>query len=154
MKKEVIWRAPEFKYYHKEPSWYWINAIISGALFLIALYQKNILLAIFIVITEFTIIILAKRLPKTIEFKVNGDGIHFGKTNFYAYEELTGFDIRKENNEVSELVLLNDSVINPTIKINILLQDEEDIRNILKNFIDEVEYEDTFFDSIADLLGL
>lgn len=154
MKKEIIWRGPEFKYYHKEVSWYWINAIIAGSLFLIALYQKNILMAIFIAITEFTIILLAKRLPKTIEFKIDGDGIHFGKITFYSYEELTGFEIRKENDEVSELVLLTDSKINPTIKINIPLKNEEDIRDILKNFIDEVEYEDTLFDSIADLLGL
>lgn len=154
MKKEITWRGPEFKYYHKEPSWYWISGIISGALFLISLYQKNILLAIFVAITEFTIILLAKRLPKTIEFKINGDGIHFGKITFYSYEELTGFDIREENSEVSELVLLTNSKINPTIKINIPAKDEEDIRNILKNFIDEVKYEDTLFDSIENLLGL
>ena len=154
MKKEIIWRGPEFKYYHKEVSWYWINAIISGTLFLIALYQKNILLAIFVAITEFTIILLAKRLPKTIEFKINEEGIRFGKITFYSYEELTGFDIREENSEVSELVLLTNSKINPTIKINIPLKDEEDIRNILKNFIDEVKYEDTLFDSIENLLGL
>ncbi|MEK7462855.1 MAG: hypothetical protein AAB621_00625, partial [Patescibacteria group bacterium] len=143
MKKEIAWRSPEFKYYHKEPSWYWINAIIAGSLFLIALYQKNILMAIFIAITELTIIMLAKRLPRTIEFKIDKDGIHFGKITFYSYEELTGFEIRKENDEVSELVLLTDSKINPTIKINIPVKNEEDIRNILKNFIDEVEYEDT-----------
>lgn len=121
---------------------------------MISLYQKNILLAIFVAITEFTIILLAKRLPKTIEFKINGDGIHFGKITFYSYEELTGFDIREENSEVSELVLLTNSKINPTIKINIPAKDEEDIRNILKNFIDEVKYEDTLFDSIENLLGL
>lgn len=154
MKKEITWSGPEFKYYHKEPSWYWINAIIAGTLFLIALYQKNILLAIFIAITELTIIMLAKRLPKTIEFKINEDGIHFGKMSFYSHDELSGFDIRKENSEISELVLVTNSVINPTIKINIPLKDEEEIRNLLKNFLNEVEYEDTFFDSIADLLGL
>lgn len=154
MKKEIIWRGPEFKYYHKEASWYWMNGIVAGALFLIALYQQNVLLAVFIAITELTIIMLSKRLPKTIEFKINEAGIQFGEMAFYPYKELRGFDIREDNGEVSELVLLTDSVINPTIKINIPLKDEEGVRDILKNFIDEVDYEDTFFDSIADLLGL
>jgi len=154
MEKEIIWRGPEFKYYHKETSWYWMNGIIAGALFLIALYQQNILLAIFVAITELTIIMLAKRLPKTIEFRVNEDGIYFGKMAFYSYEELTGFDINEESGEVGELVLLTNSKINPTIKINIPVKDEEGIRNVLKNHLDEVEYESTFFDSIADLLGL
>jgi len=154
MEKEIIWRGPEFKYFHKESSWYWTTGIAAGILFLIALYQQNILLAIFVALTELTMIILAKRLPRTIEFKINEDGVHFGKMAFYSYEELTGFDINKENNEVSELVLLTDSKINPTIKINIPLKDEENIRSILKDHIDEVEYENTFFDSMADLLGL
>lgn len=154
MEKEITWHGPEFKYYYKENSWYWMNGIVAGALFLFALYQKNILLAVFIAIAELTIIMLAKRLPKTIEFKVNEEGIRFGKITFYSYKELTGFDIRKENDEVSELVLLTDSKINPTIKINIPLKNEGGVRDILKNFIDEVDYEDTFFDSIADLLGL
>jgi len=154
MKKEITWRGPEFKYYHKEESWYWANAVISGILFLAALYQKNILLAVFVAITEFTIIILAKRLPRTIEFKIDGDGIQFGKMAFYSYEELAGFEIRKENDEVSELVLVTNSRINPTVRINIPVKDEEDARNILKNYIDEVEYEDTLFDSIENLLGL
>ncbi|MHB9019787.1 MAG: hypothetical protein ACYC3G_02880 [Minisyncoccota bacterium] len=154
MNKEITWKGPEFKYYHKEPSWYWISAIISGILFLIALYQKNILLAIFIVITELTIVMLAKRLPRTIEFIINEDGIQFGKIAFYSYEELNGFDIKEENSETRELILVTNSVINPTIKINIPIKLEEEIRTILKNSLDEVDYEETLFDSIENLLGL
>lgn len=154
MKKEITWRGPEFKYYHKEPSWYWINGIIAAALLLFSLYQNNILLAIFIGITEFTIIILAKRLPKTIDFKITEDGIHFGKYTFHAYEELKGFQIKPESDELSELTLVTNSRLNPTIKMNIFVKDQEDIREMLKNFIDEVEYQDTLFDSVADLLGL
>jgi len=154
MKKEIIWRGPEFKYYHKEPSWYWINGLVAGLLLLFSLYQNNILLAIFIGLTELTIIILAKRLPKTIEFKITEEGIHFGRYTLHTYDELKGFQINPESDELSELILVTNSKINPTIKMNVFVKDQEDIREMLKNFINEVEYEATLFDAIADLLGL
>jgi len=151
--KEFIWHAPEFKYYYKEASWYWISGIIAGVLFLMALYQRNFLLAIFVVLAELTTIILAKRLPRTIEFKVDKNGIHCGKLAFYEYEGLTGFHIKKGNEEVGELIVKTNSKITPIIKINIFTKDQELIRDILKNFLDEVEYEESFLDAISDKLG-
>lgn len=151
--KEFIWHAPEFKYHHKEASWYWISGLIAAALFIAALYQENILLAIFIILAEITTIILGKRLPKTIEFKINKDGIQCGKLAFYEYEGLTGFHIKKDNEEIGELILKTDSRITPVVKINIFMKDQEYIRDVLKNFLDEVEYEESFLDTISDKLG-
>ncbi len=150
---KFIWKAPEFKYYYKDVSWYWVSGIIAGTLFLIALYQKNFLLAIFIALAEFTVIILGKRLPKTIEFEINNEGVQCGKMSFYKYDELTGFHIKKDNEEAGELILKTDSKITPFVKINIFIKDQEQIRDILKNFLDEVEYEESLFDIISDKLG-
>ncbi|MCL5017266.1 MAG: hypothetical protein M1155_01205 [Patescibacteria group bacterium] len=150
---EFKWKAPEFKYYYKERSWYWTAGIFFGALFLIALYQKSMIIAIFWIITGVTVMMWAKRLPKTIEFKITDDGVHFGKIKFFPYEELTGFAIKKDNQEAGELILKTDSKINPVVKINMFMKDEDAIRDILKNFTDEVEYEESFFDIISDKIG-
>ena len=151
--KEFAWKAPEFKYYYKEASWYWTSAIIALALFIIALYQQNVLLAIFVVLAEFTMVVLAKRLPKTIEFRVDKNGVRCGRMAFYSYDDLTGFHIKKDNEEAGELILKTNSKINPIIKINIFINDQEVIRSILKNFLNEVEYEESFLDSLSDKLG-
>jgi hypothetical protein len=150
---EFKWKAPEFKYYYKERSWYWLAGIFFGILFLIALYQKSIVIAIFWIIAGTTVMMWAKRLPKTIEFKITNDGVHFGKIRFFPYEELTGFAVKKDNEEAGELILKTTSKINPIVKINMFMQDETDIKDILKNFIDEVEYEESFFDVISDKIG-
>lgn len=130
-----------------------MSGIIAGILFLIALCQKNFLLAVFVILAEFTVIIWAKRLPKTIEFKIDEKGIHCGQLRFYPYEDLAGFHIKKENKEAGDLILKTKSKINPVIKINIFLKDLNNIKNVLKNYLDEVEYEESFIDSITDKLG-
>jgi hypothetical protein len=150
---EFSWHAPEFKYHYKDSSWYWTSGIVAGILFLISLFQKNYLLAIFLVLAEFTVLIWAKRLPKTIEFKINEKGVNFGHYKFYPYEDLAGFHIKHDNEEIGELVLKTHSKITPFVKIHIFLKDSSDIRDILKKYLDEVEYEESFMDSISDLLG-
>lgn len=151
--KEFSWKAPEFKYYYKESSWYWMAGIFFGILFLIALYQKSIVIAIFWILASATVMIWAKRLPKTIEFKVDDTGVHFGKLRFFPYEELIGFALKEDSEHAGELILKTDSKINPVIKINIYLKDRHHITEILKNFLDEVEYEESFSDRLSDLIG-
>ena len=151
--KEFSWKAPEFKYYYKDTSWYWMAGIFFGILFLIALAQKSIVIAIFWVIMGTTVIIWAKRLPKTIEFKIDEKGVYFGRTGFYPYEEIIGFFIKQDSDETGELILKIDSRINPIIKINMFMSDRGHIENALKNFLNEVEYEESFTDRISDFLG-
>jgi hypothetical protein len=150
---EFIWKAPEFKYYYKKPSWYWMVGIFFGALFLIAIYQRSVVVAIFWVLAGATMMMQAKRIPKTIEFKINDGGVHFGKIKLFPYEEITGFAVKKDNEEAGELILKTNSKINPIVKINIFIKDEEQIKNILKNYLNEVEYEESFFDVISDKIG-
>ena len=50
--KEIIWQAPEFRYRHKDESWYWLTIMATAVLFLISLWQKNFLFAIFAVIAN------------------------------------------------------------------------------------------------------
>src|SRR3989344_7985366 len=99
-KNEITLYAPEFKYHHKELGWYWLSIIVSGILFLISLWQKNLLFGIFVVIAELMVIIWAKEFPKNIRFKLSGRGLEIGKMKFYQYEELDGFHIHEEESGV------------------------------------------------------
>src|SRR3989338_5716211 len=103
--EEIIWHAPEFKYQNKDISWYWLTIIMAGILFLISLWQKNLLFAIFIIIAEIMLVIWAQELPKTIQFKINKKGVQIGLIKSYSYEELGGFHILEDNYGHSELIL-------------------------------------------------
>ena len=46
----IVWQIPEYEYRSKDVSWYWISLIAAIVLFAFAIWQKNFLFAIFVVI--------------------------------------------------------------------------------------------------------
>jgi len=151
--KEITWHAPEFKYRYKDISWYWLSFAVAGVLILLSLWQKNLLFIIFIIIAESMIIIWANRFPKELRFKLDKKGVYIDKINFYPYEELDGFHILENEDEDSDLILKTDSKIHPYIKIMISSEDIEEIKSFLQNYLEEVEYEESFVDRVENLLG-
>ncbi|MBI4992481.1 MAG: hypothetical protein HZB99_04680 [Candidatus Harrisonbacteria bacterium] len=151
-KKEISWTAPEFRYVHKDVGWYWLTLIAAGIIFLIALWQRNLLFAMFIVIAEAMTIMWAKEFPKNIEFKLNRKGLQIGKIKFYGYEELSGFHIL-ESHDRTELILKTKTKLHPYLKI--LLEDAEipEIKELLKKYLPEIEYEESLTDAISKMIG-
>lgn len=151
--KEFIWKAPEFKYYAKSASWYWLSFLVVGILILFAIWQKNLLFIIFIIIAEIAVIIWAKRSPQDIEFKIDKNGIRIGEIKFYPYEDLIGFHIKENPGDASELILKTKSRLHPYIKITILDKDIPEMKDYLKEFLPEIEYEESLSDGIARIIG-
>jgi len=52
---QIEWVAPEFEQHQKSKSWFITIGIISGILFLLAIFTKNILFALLIGLSYFTI---------------------------------------------------------------------------------------------------
>ena len=150
-KKEISWQAPEFKYEHKDVSWYWLSIIIAGLMILLAIWQRNLLFALFIIIAEIMIIIWAKERPKTLNFKIDDKGVHIDKIRTYNYDDLGGFHIIEKDN-ISELVLKTKNRLHPVVKIIIASINIAKIRDTLNDHLPEVEYEESLADHIDRLL--
>ena len=150
--KEILWQAPEFKYQYKDISWYWLSIIIAAILILLAIWQKNMLFAIFIIIAETMVILWAKESPKILKFKLDKKGIHIDKIKFYDYENLSGFHIIEEDG-FGELILRTKSKLHPYIKILIKNGDIPKIKEFLKNYMDEIEYKESLTDHIEKMIG-
>ena len=63
---EITWEAPEFEYRPKSVSWYWISIIIAAAIIAFAIWERNFLFGIFIVIAEILFIAWGNETPATI----------------------------------------------------------------------------------------
>ncbi len=151
--KEIIWQAPEFKYQSKDISWYWLSIIAASILTLISLWQKNLLFAIFIIIAETMLIILAKEFPKNLQFKLDKKGIYIGKIKSYQYEELAGFHIIEDMDKTGELILKTKNKLHPYIKILIVDKDIPEIKTFIKNHLEEINYEESLSDGISRIIG-
>lgn len=151
--KEIIWYAPEFRYHPKTASWYWLSLLAAAALLLIALWQKNLLFLLFVAVAEATLIHWAKRQPRMLKFKISQNGIFAGETRFYPYEELEGFHILDEAGGFGELILKTKYKLNAYVRLEIADKDAEEIREQLKKVLNEIEYEESFSDSIGKIIG-
>ena len=165
IKKQIepfVWRAPEFEYTVKDVSWYWLSLIIAAILLILALWQKNFLFAIFVVIAEAVVFSFANRFPAVWEFKIDGDGIlikfpdgEAGKKadeKFYSFKEIDCFDIHPVNEEYKELVLRLKSKFAPYLKINIFAEDELKISESLLKFLPREEIKISMSDVLLKLI--
>jgi len=64
---QIEWVAPEFEQHEKSKSWFITVGIISGILFLLAIFTKNFLFALLIGLSYFTISTYAIKKPQDIK---------------------------------------------------------------------------------------
>lgn len=153
------WQAPEFEYYRKDVSWYWLSLIVSIILLALSIWQKNFLFAVFIIIAWLVIVYSVSRPPIIWSFKIDEKGIGINLSSndpasvkFYPYSEIEGFDIHPASEQYKELVLKVKSRLSPYLKINITANDEEKIKNFLLKYISKEEYNSSLADSFSKLI--
>ncbi len=151
--KEIFWQSPEFRHQSKDVSWYWLTIIAAAIIFLIAIWQKNFLFAVFVIIAEMMVIFWAGRPPKTIRFKADREGITAGETTFYPYDKLAGFHIHEGGDGVNELILKTRNMLHLHIRILLAEEATKDVRNFLGQRLEEIEYEESLADSISNIIG-
>ena len=152
MAHEFEWEAPEFRYYEKDTRWFWTSVFVAALLVVAALWQKNFLFAIFVVIAEFVVLRHSNELPRMVRFKVNKQGIEIGGAKIYPHESLESFSVyENENDALGEIVLRAKSKFTPVIKLHIYADEVKNAKETLQNFLPETEFEDSVIDAIAKL---
>lgn len=151
-KDQISWHSPEFNYVHKEVEWYWMTIIASSVVFLIAIWQRNLLFAFFIVIAEFLIIHWGRQFPKTIKFSLTKNSVRIGATDEYSYSQLAGYHILRHDDH-SELVLRTKNRIQPFLKILIDSEHIPEIKEFISEHLPEIEYDEPLSDHFGRMMG-
>ncbi len=143
------WVAPEFIKYHKEPGWFMIGGLIAFGFLLFALFTKNFIFALIIVLASFTIFIWTQKEPKKIAFSVTPKGILINKKNLLVFGDLKSFWIFNEPSEVKYISVESKKVFMPRIAIPLGEQHPEEIRQVLSKFLPEKEQEKSLIDALG-----
>lgn len=149
----ITWKAPEFEHVEKSTAWYWGSMAIAIALIAIALWQKNFLFAVFIVIAELAVFMLAGEKPKMWDFSIDERGVTIEKHKTYKYADITMYDIHEFSDEYHELVLKTKSKLHHYIKLFIRVEDEEKIDDLLGKKLQRGEIEVSFIELLERLIG-
>ena len=190
MEKIVIeWKAPEFEYREKDVSWYWLSIIAAVVILGAAVWQKNFLFAVFVVIAEILMLVWAGRKPREITFSLNEKGLtmsgnksrtfpqdanstentglpssslhdktieYSGKVRdkFYPYSAIENFSIAEgRSEEWYDISLKFLHGLRQRLIVKTPTKNLAKIEGAISRYVEKVEHEDSFLDSLERLIG-
>lgn len=151
-KEKISWAAPEYDHQQRDALWYLASIIIAAILLIVALWQRNYLFAVFIILAEIAVIIQANRFPPIWDFEIGGDGVKIGDKKFITYGDIEGFDIHPDTEHYNHLVLRVHSRFRPDVKIRIPAAESGNIEARLLEILERREYEPHPADALARFL--
>jgi len=152
----VDWRAQEYEFAPKSPTWYWTVAIMSIGSAAAAFIVGNILFGIILILAGMSTTLLGSRRPALHHFKITNRGIYVSDQVF-RYDNIARFAMDDHvGNGVPEKLLfeLKQGVVK-VITIPLAGADYRKVRMELKNHnIDEAEHLDTLTARVSDWMGI
>lgn len=153
-KFEIVWQAPEFEYYEKDVSWYWLSVIVAVIVLSAAVWQQNFLFAVFIVVAEILVLVWAAQQPRMVEFRIDEKGLLIGGKKFYPYAEIIGFSADENGeDEWPELMFRFQRRLQPTVRIKTPKARFGEIEKALAPLVRKIEFEESFLESLERFLG-
>jgi hypothetical protein len=90
----IEWSTPEYSHKERTPDFFWAIGIITIIGILLALWFKNYVFAIFILVGGFCLILFSAREPEHITFTITTDGLLVGREK-HEWKKIKGFKIKK-----------------------------------------------------------
>ena len=148
---KLQWHAREYIHTEKSADWYWIVAIIVASVAVISIILSNLIFAILIIVSFFTLSLFASRKPEIILMEINNLGVNVGNTH-YPYVHLESFWI--ETRELyPRLILKSKKTFMPFVVILIEDMEPEKIREFLLKHLPEVEHTEPFLEKLLIYFG-
>src|SRR3989344_7521719 len=136
--EKISWETIEYLHKEKTTDWYWIVAIITISIALIAIILNNIIFAILILVSSFTLSLFASKKPEVVTMEINNTGVIVGNTQ-YPYAHLESFWI--ETREAYPKILIkSEKLLMPFITILLDDMDSELVREKLLQHLPEEEH--------------
>ena len=147
------WEAPEYEHRPKTSIWYWGSILIAVLILAFSVWQKNFLLAAFVILAEILILTWGERPPRLLSFKLTEKGLTIGEHAFYPLGNFRGFSLDGESHEeLAGIILFFESHLRPSILVHAPHSEAEGIAQALRKKIKEVPWEPTLLDSLERLM--
>jgi hypothetical protein len=150
---ETSWQAPEFEYRPKSVSWYWISIIISAAIIAFAIWQRNFLFGIFIVIAEILLIAWGNEIPATINFTLTENDLSIGEAKRYQVKLFENFSVNELDDDWTELHFTFKAKLRTPLKVLLPKTKIEEVRKNFKPVLRETEFDPSLLDSLEKIIG-
>lgn len=152
----IAWRAPEFEYHPKSASWYWASVAVATLMIAAAVWQRNFLFGLFIVIAEILILIWTSREPDTIEFTLNEKGFEIGDPHGRSYpvrEIATVHGFEDWSEEWATFIIDPKGHFRPSVRIHAPRARYGEIERAFAAIVPVIHKEESLVDVLERFLG-
>lgn len=144
------WEFPAFVKYKRTKKWYIIAGVIVTLLLVYSVFAHNFLLAVIVIMVVMLLLLREGVEPRNISFFITDAGFLIGD-EFYPFRSVAKFSIVYDPPQVKVLYLEFRSKIKPRLSIDLMKQNPNEIRNMLKKYLEE-DFEREG-ETISDALG-
>ncbi len=149
--KNFSWQAPEFRYYEKNSVWYTTLLAVCVVVIGFFIIEGDWFAAITIFILAGCVVYFSRQKPETIKVELSTVALHFGNMVF-PYKQLKHFWIVNNHNHKT-LNFETSTVLHNTIVVELMDQNENEVRTFLLQYIPEHhETRETFVQKISHKL--
>jgi hypothetical protein len=152
--KKYNWSVAPYEHYERSVDWYWAMGIVSIAIIIIALVNRNYLFAFLILLGGVLIILSLRKAPDNMRIEISEQGIMING-HLYLYDHIESFWMYKDLSEAPNLLIHTRRTLFPKIVIP-LLSDMNfvEMHSFLADKIREEEQYASSIDRLAERLGL
>lgn len=154
MANELSWQAPEFEATERSANWYVWSLVVAVILIILALIQKNILFALFVVIAEVVLISLTHGQNNQRLYSLNEQGLFVDHHLLRPLTEVGGFSFLDLGGRYAELILRPSKKLHTYTRVLILHERVPEVSEFLDQYFHSFEYQPTLADAIARWLRL
>lgn len=147
----INWQALEFHKHKKSPTWFAALWIVVGALVVVAVLTKSILMAILVILGGLVVSLFAIKDPREFTFVLNEKILAIDNTD-YPLEDFASFWIFEEE-EHNVLSLMPAKTFKTRLKIILPKEHTSNARLFLRAAVEEEEHQESLVEALADWLG-
>lgn len=149
--EKISWQTHEFHYREKSSDWYWIVGIVAVSVAIIAIILNNIIFAILILVSAFTLSLFATKKPNFVEITLDKDAVTIGN-NRHPYSMFDSFWIETRD-DVPRIIFKPKKIYVPLLVIFTEDVSLEKIREVLSNSLSEEELTEPLLEKLMVYLG-
>lgn len=152
--EEISWAAPEYEPRPKDISWFWLSIIVATFVLAVAVWQRNFLFGVFVVIAEILLLVWGNREPRQINFSVSAAGLTISNGKFYPWSEVRSWSAAEmEGWEYGDLLFNFKSSFQLSLRVLVPKDKLAGVKKFIATKAPEEERQESVIDSLGRLIG-
>jgi len=149
--EKISWKTTEYLHNEKTTDWYWIVGIITISIALISIILNNLIFAILIIISSFTLTLFASKKPEIMSVEFSDKEFTFGEKK-HKYSEIDAFWIELRDG-TPRIILKSKKVFMPYISIFLENTEPDKLKEFLSPKLQEEEMSEPLFEKLLIYFG-